>query len=166
MYAILTENVELVKLAETQNAQIFDLRNSNSLAFSSLNNMSNRAYSQDLEKRIEQELFKLLTSLGVSAHLKGFKYIYYGITLFLNDANYENLEITKRLYPDIAKQFNTLPTRVERNIRNAIEVVFKKGSNELIQEVFGVSFGINKERTTNSEFLIGIKNYLQIMCNL
>lgn len=166
MYAILTENIELVKLAETQNAQVFDLGNSDSLAFSSLNSMSNRVCSQDPEKRIEQELFKLLTNLGVPAHLKGFKYISYGITLLLNDTSYENLEITKRLYPDIAKQFNTLPPRVEKNIRKAIEVVFKKGSNELIQEIFGVSFGINKERTTNSEFLIGIKNYLKIMCNL
>lgn len=166
MYAILTENIELVKLAETQNAQIFDLGNFTPIASSMLYNTNNNSCFQESEKFREKEIFKLLINLGIPASLKGFKYIFHAIILLLDDDSYENSEITKRLYPDIAKYFNTTPASIERGARVAIEHVFEKGSNKLIHDVFGTSLDINNGKTTNSEFIIGIKNYLKIMCNL
>lgn len=162
MYLILTENIELVKLAEKHQEQVFDLGTSQPPFLSIINGIHKKDYFQDPQKHIEQVLFKLLTTVGIPAHLKGFKYISYGVTLLLNDDSYENFGITKRLYPEIAKHFKTLPSRIERDIRNAIKFSFKNGPHDLIQDILGISKG----KATNSEFLIGIKNYLQIMYNL
>ena len=44
--------------------------------------------------------------------------------------------ITKILYPTIAKQFQTTPSRVERAIRHAIEVAWSRGKMDTIDELF------------------------------
>ena len=43
--------------------------------------------------------------------------------------------ITKQLYPEIAKAYNTTASRVERAIRHSIEVAWSRGKPEVMNEI-------------------------------
>jgi diguanylate cyclase (GGDEF)-like protein len=69
--------------------------------------------------------------------------------------------ITKVLYPDITKKYNTTASRVERAIRHAIEVAWSRGNNlESISSLFGYTVSMSKAKPTNSE-LVAIQGVLR-----
>lgn len=104
---------------------------------------------------------KTLHELGVPSHIKGYQYIRESISLV-----YERPEIvggiTKELYPEGAKRFNTTVSRVERAIRHAIEVSWNRGNWDLMEEIFGHSVDIDKAKPTNSEFIITVADKLRL----
>ena len=61
--------------------------------------------------------------------------------------------ITKELYPNIAKHFQTTPSKVERAIRHAIEVAWSRGRIENINQVFGFNIYNKNDKPTNGEFI-------------
>ena len=65
----------------------------------------------------EPEIEYLIRSLGIGATYRGYEYLIYGIRLCLSDENYL-LFVSKYLYPDIARHYNTTSYSVERNIRD------------------------------------------------
>lgn len=101
---------------------------------------------------LETEVTNILHKIGVPAHIKGYKYIR---TAIMRSAREIELldSITKLLYPTIAKQYKTTPSRVERAIRHAIEVAWNRGNIDEIEEIFGYSISDNKGKPTNSEFI-------------
>lgn len=76
----------------------------------------------------------VLLAMGVPAGIKGFNYIVDAIEIF--DERGTNISITKELYPTIAEK-NTTPSRVERAIRHAFEVVRTKGNSEAVNKYIG-----------------------------
>ena len=114
-------------------------------------------YHNNLQKSITNTLHEL----GVPSHIKGYQYIREGITLV-----YQNPElvggITKELYPEIAKKYETTVSRVERAIRHAIEVSWNRGNWQLMEEIFGHSVDIDKAKPTNSEFIVTIADKLRL----
>lgn len=76
-----------------------------------------------------------LLAMGVPAGIKGFNYIADAIEIF--DERGTNISITKELYPAIAKKNNTTPSRTERAIRHAFEVVRYKGNKEAVRKYIG-----------------------------
>lgn len=54
-------------------------------------------------------------------------------------STYYNIEllgqVTKVLYPDIARQYSTTASRVERAIRHAIEVAWNRGNTDAIDDI-------------------------------
>ncbi len=113
---------------------------------------------------LQISITKTLHELGVPSHIKGYQYIREGITLV-----YQNPEIvggiTKELYPEIAKKFNTTVSRVERAIRHAIEVSWNRGNWQLMEDIFGHSVDIDKAKPTNSEFIVTIADKLRLEYN-
>lgn len=110
---------------------------------------------------IQISVTKILHELGVPSHIKGYQYIREGIMLI-----YDNPEliggITKELYPDIARSFQTTVSRVERAIRHAIEVSWNRGNWDLMEEIFGHSVDIDKAKPTNSEFIVTVADKLRL----
>lgn len=77
-----------------------------------------------------------LLAMGVPAGIKGFTYIADAIEIF--DERGTNIQITKELYPSIAKKNNTMPSRVERAIRHAFERVRSyRGNPEVVEKYIG-----------------------------
>ena len=70
--------------------------------------------------------------------------------------------VTKLLYPDIAKQFKTTGQKVERAIRNAIEVSWQRGNMDAMEEMFGFSAATGKGRPTNSEYIARLADEVQM----
>ena len=103
-------------------------------------------------KSVESFISKIIHEVGVPAHIKGYKFLREAIILVLKDSN--NLEqITKVLYPKIARRYRTTTSRVERAIRHAIEIAWEKGNNEFISEIFGNTIYDSRKKPTNSEFI-------------
>jgi len=70
--------------------------------------------------------------------------------------------ITKILYPSIAKQHGTTPSRVERAIRHAIEVAWSRGRMETLDALFGYTINTGKGKPTNSEFIALIADKIRL----
>ena len=70
--------------------------------------------------------------------------------------------VTKVLYTDVAKRYNTTASRVERAIRHAIEVAWDRGDLETLQKYFGYTVSNVKGKPTNSEFIAMIADRLQL----
>lgn len=113
---------------------------------------------------LQVAITKILHELGVPSHIKGYQYIREGISIV-----YEKPEIvggiTKELYPEISKKFDTTVSRVERAIRHAIEISWNRGNWQLMEDIFGHSVDIDKAKPTNSEFIVTVADKLRLEYN-
>lgn len=112
-------------------------------------------------KTLDQNITSIIHEIGVPAHIKGYMYLREAITMVYNDVELLG-SITKVLYPDIAKKFNTTASRVERAIRHAIEVAWSRGNMESIGSLFGYTVSNSKAKPTNSEFIAMVADKLRI----
>lgn len=108
----------------------------------------------EMAKRVELERYatRALSDLGVPTHLKGYLYIRESVLISQTDMGVLN-SITKLLYPEIARIYKTSVQKVERAIRNAIEVSWMRGNPAMIEAFFGYSDATGKNRPTNSEYI-------------
>ena len=63
---------------------------------------------------------------------------------------------------DIAKKYQTTPSRVERAIRHAIEVAWNRGNTDTLNSMFGYTINTGKGKPTNSEFIALISDKLRL----
>lgn len=99
--------------------------------------------SNPIVRRIERRLLEL----DIPPHIRGFSYILEAVKMLLE--NEEKIYgVTKILYPDVAKLFDTTSTRVERAIRHAIEISWSR-EGSLAKAMFPTREG----KPTNAEFL-------------
>lgn len=120
-----------------------------------INNQSNK------EANLEAMVTNIIHEIGVPAHIKGYQYLRDGIMMVVDNIEVIN-QITKQLYPDLAKKYKTTPSRVERAIRHAIEVAWGRGQLEVAQNIFGYTVSSNKGKPTNSEFIAMIADKLRL----
>ncbi|MEH7157504.1 sporulation initiation factor Spo0A C-terminal domain-containing protein [Neobacillus drentensis] len=102
---------------------------------------------------IEGIIAAFLHDIKLPTRLLGYSYLKEAI-----QEVYENQDLigafTTVLYPNIAKKFKTEPNRVERAIRHAIEVSYKKNQQH---PFFTVNFNY---RPTNADFIAMIADQL------
>ncbi len=113
----------------------------------------------DLE--LELYITEIMLDIGVPAHLKGYHYLRDAILLSGRDMEVVS-SVTKLLYPTIAKRFKTTDQKVERAIRNAIEVSWTRGNVETFEQLFGYSIQQGKNRPTNSEYIARIADKMRL----
>ena len=113
------------------------------------------------EVNMEAMVTSVIHEIGVPAHIKGYQYLREAIMIAVEDMDVINA-ITKVLYPQVAKTFQTTPSRVERAIRHAIEVAWDRGDLETLQRFFGYTVSNTKGKPTNSEFIALIADRLQL----
>lgn len=114
---------------------------------------------------IEIEVTNIMHDVGIPAHVKGHQYLRDAIMSVM--INKEALiGVTKQLYPDIAKKYNTTASRVERSIRHAIEMAWDRGKVDTLQSLFGYTINIGKGKPTNSEFIAMVADKLRLEMNI
>lgn len=127
-----------------------------------VNNREQYAKRDDKPKyNLEMDVTNIIHEIGVPAHIKGYQYLRDAIMMSVDDSEMLN-SITKILYPSIAKQHKTTPSRVERAIRHAIEVAWTRGKVDTIDELFGYTVNNGKGKPTNSEFVALIADKIRI----
>ena len=119
----------------------------------------NKVANKNIE--LEKKISKVLHNLGIPSHIKGYIYIRESIKLM-----YESSElvggITKEIYPEIAKKYDSTISRVERAIRHAIEISWNRGDYDVMEEIFGNSVDFDRSKPTNSEFIATIADHLRL----
>ncbi len=124
------------------------------------NNISDDIKSGSLEIKIS----RMLHSLGIPSHIKGYQYIRESIMLIYKNP-YIIGGITKELYPEVAEKYKTTSSRVERAIRHAIEVSWNRGDYDYMEELFGHSVDYDRAKPTNSEFIATVADKLRLDLN-
>ena len=113
------------------------------------------------EVEMEKYVTRIMLDMGVPAHLKGYHYLREAIMLSEHDMEVV-CSVTKLLYPTIAKHFRTTDQKVERAIRNAIEVSWSRGNLDTFEELFGYSADSGRGRPTNSEYIARIADKIRL----
>lgn len=109
--------------------------------------------------KYEAKAIELLHKLGIQKVYKGCEYIIASINYISQNETYFT-PVSKVLYVEIAKQYNTSGICVEKNIRSLIKKIWSNPQSEaLLSEIFG-SQNI-KTSPSNVEFLILLYNYLK-----
>ena len=114
-----------------------------------------------VQQSLESTVTAIIHEIGVPAHIKGYQYLREAIIMTVENMDVINA-VTKILYPEVAKRFNTTASRVERAIRHAIEVAWDRGDLETLQKYFGYTVSNAKGKPTNSEFIAMIADRLQL----
>lgn len=122
-----------------------------------LSNTSNN----DSEASVQTKVTQIMRDVGVPAHIKGYQYIRDAIIMAVKDREIISA-VTKRLYPELAKNHKTTPSRVERAIRHAIEVAWNRGKVDTINKLFGYTINMRKGKPTNSEFIAMVADTLRL----
>jgi len=131
--------------------------------YNSLANKKNNDFNEDervFKLKIEKEVSMILNELGVPANLKGHAFIRMAVVEVFYNHEYMG-QITKLLYPEIAKKFNSTSSRVERAIRHAIEIAWSRGNMDMINTLFGYTINADKAKPTNSEFIAMVADQLR-----
>lgn len=110
---------------------------------------------------LELKITEILHQIGVPAHIKGYHYLRDSITMAVEKPDIINA-VTKRLYPAVAKKYETTSSRVERAIRHAIEVAWDRGDVEVLNSYFGYTIQGSRGKPTNSEFIAMISDKLRL----
>lgn len=112
-------------------------------------------------KDVYTDVTEILLKIGIPAHIKGYIYIREAVVMAVQDPSTLHF-ITKFIYPTIARKFKTTGSSVERTIRHAIEVGWKRGDIEYLNKTFGFTIGPNSDKPTNSEFIALIADKIRL----
>ncbi len=113
------------------------------------------------DHELENYITGIMLDIGVPAHLKGYHYMRDAILICGRDIEAVS-SVTKLLYPTVAKHFKTTNQKVERAIRNAIEVSWTRGNTDTFEAMFGYSIKSGKSRPTNSEYIARIADKIRL----
>ena len=123
------------------------------------------ALSQEIEPKILQKrneleniISKLLNSMSITASIKGYHFIREGVIMVIENEG-AIFSVTKGLYPDIAKKYNTTAGKVERAIRHAVETAWKRSGKKVYCEMAGYD---SQVKPTNSQFIATMSEYIRV----
>lgn len=117
--------------------------------------------TEDKLNALDERLVNILLSVGISANLQGYTYLKESIKMVVEDPMIIN-RVTKVMYPNIAKKYDTTPCRVERAIRHALEVSYNRGKIYNLNHLFGFDIFDKYDKPTNSEFVAVVADRLCI----
>jgi two-component system response regulator (stage 0 sporulation protein A) len=112
---------------------------------------------------IDLEIYvtEIMLDIGVPAHLKGYYYLRDAIIMAEKEPEVVT-SVTKLMYPVIAKQYKTTDQKVERAIRNAIEISWTRGNTQTFSKLFGYSVQDGRNRPTNSEYIARVADQVRL----
>lgn len=103
----------------------------------------------------ESILRQILLDIGAPDYLTGYQYILRGVQLMV--AAPERILFTK-LYDEIAEEFGTTRSRIDRSVRNLIEKTWLTGDIDVLKHYFGNTVDPNKGKPTINLFMTRLCN--------
>lgn len=119
-----------------------------------------REFAQDRPIPSVRTVSELLRRTGVPAHLQGYRFLKDAVQYVLNNGG-DLCGMTKELYPAVARMHSTVPARVERSIRHAIEVAWNRADLAELHRLFGSTINHSRGKPTNSEFVAMLADHLR-----
>ena len=105
-------------------------------------------------------IVSLLGQANMSPTIQGYQYLRKAVNLVSVDVSLLR-GITNRLYPMLAEDFHSTPSRVERSIRHAIESTVNRGNMEALHHLFANTVDPQKGKPTNGEFIAMMAEYVR-----
>ncbi len=109
---------------------------------------------------LESKISNMLRKLGILCNLNSYKYLFSAILLCIKDMSLLD-SITEKLYPAIAKKYDTSCKNIRRSIFHAIDIGWKKADQELICSMFGNTLSHANKKPSNSTFIAAIVEELR-----
>jgi two-component system response regulator (stage 0 sporulation protein A) len=127
--------------------------------------VSTNMHFQNAKLEIENGNYKpyitqIIQELGIPAHIKGYRYVRKAVELVIKDMDLLGA-VTKELYPQVAEEFDSTSSRVERAIRHAIDVVWQRGNQKALKKYFQNNINENV-KPTNSQFIAKIADKIMV----
>lgn len=107
----------------------------------------------------EESVIELLHDMGMSSYLKGYRNLKEAIIYCLQNPGASHA-VTKVLYPEVSEKAS-VSHRAERNIRYALDLTWKNGNREFLEEYFPYKKG-KRRCPSNAEFIYAAVEYIQI----
>ena len=118
---------------------------------------SGRRVIRDYDPAIREALIRV----GAEQHLSGYRYLAEGVRRTLEDRNVLH-GITKILYPDLAKQFGTTPSCVERAIRGVVVKAWDRTTAEQRHDYFKGLFDGYEAPPSNAPFISAVAEFIRL----
>lgn len=116
----------------------------------------------DARSRPERYLTALLLGMGMPAHLDGYRYLKHAVLLAMQSAS---PVASETLYEQVAAYFGASPSRVERSIRHAVQLMWQRtASPPLTLPV--ISVPTLTERPTNRELIALLTEALRLQFDM
>lgn len=126
------------------------------------NNKTKRKKNLTIGINYEENILMVLKEIGIPASLNGYRYLIDALMILISTKdNINDIRVCKDVYPTIASKYGASSSRVERCIRNAIEVGFSRGNVKYLDELFGYTVETRKGKPTNTEFLFCVADYIK-----
>ncbi|MBQ9166334.1 MAG: sporulation initiation factor Spo0A C-terminal domain-containing protein [Oscillospiraceae bacterium] len=108
---------------------------------------------------LRQQIEQLLCRLSLSPRYSGFHQLTLSVEMTLeNDTLMGSHQLTKTIYPAVAGQCNVTPGAVERNIRTAIDVIWKNCSPALLWDLADRPM---RKKPSNGEMIEYLAGYIR-----
>lgn len=107
---------------------------------------------RSIARSLDEEITSIFLMIGIPAHIMGYHFLREAVKMVMDNQQLIN-NITKQLYPGVARRFNSTSSKVERAIRHAIEVAWTRGRIENINNIFGYNIYTKHDKPTNGEFI-------------
>lgn len=109
-----------------------------------------------------QAAAQMLRSVGVPAHLTGYRCLRTGLILLTREP--DRFKKMQQLYEAIAAELDCSIRCVERNIRTAVEAACDRGDREIFSALFGSSVSRRTGKPKNVQFITAL--YEQLSCRV
>lgn len=117
------------------------------------------------DPKMKAHIASIFQTIGIPAHVLGYQYAREAILMAVYDRS-TICAVTKVIYPTVAEMFTTTPFRVERAIRNAIDVAWNRGDFQIFHNLLGHTVSNMRGKPTNAEFIATVAEYISIQINL
>lgn len=166
-YIIVKPTLEDVVTARVNDIVDMKLRNASTLGVEVERYDEGEEIDEDLlmiidEIGLESNIGRILMAFGIRAHLKGYKYLKTAIVMTIMNEHITSA-MTRELYPQIARRFNTTDTSAERDMRHAIETAWTNAPIKHKKAYFGNQYLMENadRRPSNSLFINTIAEKLR-----
>ena len=109
-----------------------------------------------------QEATNILKKMGMPPHVNGYQYLREAVILVVEDFRRINT-IMSDVYGPVAQNFSSTIPRVERAMRHAIEVTWNRCRVDVIEEIFGNTVDLKKDKPSNSEFIARVADRIKLI---
>ena len=118
--------------------------------------MDKNEWSEIMEPDKRNDLRRYMVQLGFRESLSGTAMLRRAVELWQRGKM-----MTKDIYPEIAKEFGSTPSRVERSMRHAIDSAFMRGDQVLVNRIFGYGISAEKGKPTNGDFVAAMAEFVR-----
>ncbi len=149
------------RIKELMGYEVAGAQDTRAISYSMNNSVTTGSPGVNPAVDVDIVVTEMIHMLGVPAHIKGYHYLRAAIIYSIKDPNMLE-SVTKIMYPTVAKDFGTTPSRVERAIRHAIEIAWDRGDVETLNSFFGYTVNTGKGKPTNSEFIALVTDRIKL----